>query len=69
MDKYEELANRIIDDVCEIVESQHPELTLKTEYAKESDVEDLAVIVGVQYYNLEDGIAGMIREFVKKQKK
>ena len=26
MDKYEELANRIIDDVCEIVESQHPEL-------------------------------------------
>ncbi len=69
MDKYEELANRIIDDVCEIVELQHPELTLKTEYAKESDVEDPAVIVGVQYYNLEDSIAGKIKKFVKEQKK
>ena len=70
MNKYEELANEIIDDVCEIVEEQHPELNLNTEYAKESDVlEDPAVIVGVRYYDLEDRIASKIKEFVKKSKK
>ena len=68
MDKYEELANLIIDDVCEVVEQQHPELNLKTKYAKESDVEEPAVIVGVQYYDLEDSIANKIKEFVKKNK-
>ena len=68
MDKYEELANRIIDDVCEVVEAQHPELNLKTKYAEESDVEYPAVVVGVQYYDLECEIATQIKEFVKKQK-
>ncbi len=66
MNKYEELANQIIDDVCEVVETQHPELKLKTKYAKESDVQDPAVIVGVQYYNLEDDIANKIKKFVKE---
>ena len=62
---YEELANRIIDDVCEIAEEQHPELKLKTKYAKESDVSDPAVIVGVQYYDLEQEIADKIKRFKK----
>ena len=69
MDKYEELANRIIDDVCDVVERQHPELKLKTRYAEESDVENPAVVVGVQYYDLENSIANKIKKFVKKQKK
>lgn len=69
MNKYEELANRMIDEVCEVVEKQHPELNLKTEYAKESDVEEPAVIVGVQYYDLECYIADEIKKFIKNQKK
>lgn len=69
MNKYEEIANEIIDDVCEVVEKQHPELNLKTEYAKESDVEEPAVIVGVQYYDLESNIADKIKEFVMKKNK
>jgi len=69
MNKYEELANEIIDDVCEVVETQHPELKLKTKYAKESDVENPAVVVGVQYYHLESEIADKIKQFVKNQKK
>ncbi len=68
MNKYEELANEIIDDVCDVVDIQHPELNLETEYAKESDVENPAIVVGVQYYDLEDKIATKIKEFVKKQK-
>ena len=69
MNKYEELANQIIDDVSEVVEKQHPELKLKTKYAKESDVEDPAIIVGIQYYVLEDDIANKIKKFVKKHQK
>ena len=68
MNKYEKLANEIIDEVCEVVETQHPELNLKTEYAKESDVEKPAVIVGVQYYNLEDSIANKIYNFFREIK-
>ena len=68
MNKYDELANEIIDDVCEIVEEQHPELNLKTKYAKESDVESPAVVVGIQYYNLEDSIANKIKKFVKNHR-
>ena len=63
--KYEELASRIIDEVCEVVESQHPEIKLKTKYAEESDVENPSVIVGVQYYDLESSIASKIKGFKK----
>jgi len=65
MDKFEELANIIIDEVCEVVESQHPEINLNSEEAKESDVESPALIVGVQYYDLETSIANRIRRFKK----
>lgn len=67
MNKYEEIASEIIDEVCEVVEEQHPELKLNTEIAKESDVTDSpAVIVGVGYYNLESEIAEKIKKFCKK---
>ena len=65
MDRFEELANIIIDEVCEVAESQHPEIKLKTKYAKESDVESPALIVGVQYYDLETSIANRIRRLKK----
>jgi len=66
MDKYEELANRIIDDVCDIVEKQHPEINLNSKEAKECGIEEPAVIVGVDYYNLEDDIACAIKEVVNE---
>jgi hypothetical protein len=66
MDKYEELANKIIDEVSEMVEKQHPELNLNTETAKKEGIENPAVIVGEDYYNLEESIANEIRNFVKK---
>jgi len=63
MNKYQKLANELIDAICDEVEIQHPELKLKTKYAKESDVKSPAVIVGVRYYNLEDEIARKLKEF------
>jgi len=66
VNKYEELSAEIIDEVCEVVEEQHPELKLKTKYAKESDVDNPAVVVGVGYYDLEDNIANKIKKFCKK---
>ena len=68
MDKYEKISMEIIDSVCEVVENQHPEIKLKTKYAKESDVEEPAVIVGIGYYNLEDSIACKLKKFVKENK-
>ena len=65
MDDFEELANSIIDEVCEVVEIQHPEINLNSEEAKESDVESPALIVGVQYYDLETSIADKIRRLKK----
>lgn len=68
MNKYEELANLIIDKVSEVAEQQHPEINLNSEYAKESDVLDSpALIVGVAYYNLESEIAGKIKRFCKNE--
>lgn len=58
MDRYDELAAEIIDDVCEIVEEQHPEIKLHTKETKEADIENPAVICGGQYYSLEDEIGG-----------
>lgn len=68
MDKYEELASQIIDEVSEIVEKQHPELNLNSETAKKDGIDNPAVIVGVDYYNLEQSIANEIKDFVKNRK-
>ena len=66
MNKFEEIAALIIDDVCEVVEEQHPEIDLNTDIAKESNIEDPAVICGVPYYDLECRIADDIEKFIKK---
>ena len=68
MDEFETLANEIIDEVCEAVEEQHPEIILKTKYAKESDVEDPALIVGIKYYDLESHIAEKLKRLKKGSK-
>ena len=64
--KSEELANDIIDYVCDVVETQHPELKLNTQIAKECEIEYPAVICGEAYYSLEGDIAGMIMKFVEE---
>lgn len=69
MNKYEELANEIIDLVSDIVEEQHPELNLNTKTAKECGINSPAVICGSDYYDLEQEIAGMIKKFADKEKK
>ena len=61
MNKYEELASEIIDDVCEIVEEQHPEIKLNTKISKEAGIDNPAVICGEQYYDLELKIADLIK--------
>lgn len=70
MDKYEELAALIIDDVCSVVEAQHPEIKLTNKITREIGIEkgQEAVICGNAYYDLEVGIASDIKKFVRKLK-
>jgi len=67
MNKYERIASRIIDRVSDVVEAQHPELNLNTEIAKESNIDNPAVICGVAYYDLEVEVAEMIKKFLFDQ--
>jgi hypothetical protein len=70
MDKYEELAALIIDDVSEVAEAQHPEIKLSNKITREIGLDKgtEALICGEQYYSLEDNIAEQIRKFVRKIK-
>jgi len=70
MDKYEELAARIIDEVEEIALSQHPEIKMANKITKEIGLDKgtEAVICGNAYYDLEVTIAKWIKEFCKKKK-
>jgi hypothetical protein len=71
MNKYEELANSIIDRVSEVAESQHPEIKMSNKLTREIGLDKgtEALIVGNSYYNLEVEIARMIKEFCAKEKK
>ncbi|KKM84218.1 hypothetical protein LCGC14_1301460 [marine sediment metagenome] len=60
MDKYEELANRIIDDICEVVENHYPEI--KPKCITDDEIENPALINGTIYYDLECEIADKIRK-------
>ena len=66
MDKYEELANEIIDDICEVVEENYPEIKPRC-ITDDDSIEEPALINGTIYYDLECGIADKIKEFVKKE--
>lgn len=63
MNKYEELANEIIDRISEIIEDNYPEITPKC--ITNDDIESPALINGTIYYNLEVEIADKIKKFVK----
>jgi len=68
MDAYEEEAAEIIDDVCDSIEAQHPEIKLKTKITKEVDIDDPALICGDEYYSLEEKIAERLKTFFEKIK-
>ena len=61
MDKYEELANEIIDDISELIEEHYPEIKPKC-ITDDDEIENPALINGTIYYNLESHIADKIRE-------
>lgn len=68
MDKYEELANEIIDRISDVVEENYPELKPRC-ITDDKSIESPALINGTTYYDLEDEIANMIKKFCKKAKK
>lgn len=63
MDRYEELANKIIDEIEDWIQANYPKLKAKnfTDDDKDVDWDSLAIINGTPYYNLETHIAGKIR--------
>ena len=65
MNKQEEIANEIIDDVCEVVENNYPELKPK-HITDDESIESPALINGTIYYNLESKIADKIKARIKK---
>jgi ribosomal protein S11 len=73
MDKYEELANKIIDIVIEQIHELYPDLKPLPEFLEDS--ENASILYGVAYYDTECQIADMLRdkfetytELVKRRK-
>jgi len=64
MDKYEELANEIIDNISELIEKHYPEITPKC-ITDDDEIKNPALINGTIYFNLECEIADKIRELKK----
>ena len=60
MNKYEELANEIIDEICEIIEEHYQ---IKPKNITDDEIENPALINGTIYYDLESSIADKIKEF------
>lgn len=59
MDKYQEMAALIIDEVCTVIERNYD---IEPKNLNEgSDIEDPALINGTQYYDLEDSIVNRMR--------
>ena len=65
MDKYEELANDIIDYVSDMIEDLY---NIKPKKLEDSDMENPALLNGVVYYDMEDTIANKIRLVVGEEK-
>ena len=62
MDKFEELANEIIDEVSEVIENNYPELKPRCITDDES-IDSPALINGTIYYNLESDIVDKLKKF------
>jgi len=64
MDKYEKLANEIIDRISELIEELYD---IKPKCLDINDnIESPALINGIVYYNLEDEIASKIKRLDKQ---
>ena len=61
MNKYEELANNIIDTISELVEKHYPEIKPRC-ITDDDSIENPSLINGTIYYDLEDEIAQKIKE-------
>jgi hypothetical protein len=66
MDKYEELANDIIDRVSELIEEHYPEIKPRC-ITDDDSIENPALINGTIYYDLETEIAEKIKELMKSE--
>ena len=66
MNKYEELANQIIDKVSDWIEDKY---NIKPKPFGDDDLENPALINGIAYYDMEGEIADMIKDFKKEVKK
>lgn len=62
MDKYNEVAADIIDDVCEIVLEHY---TIEVKDLENQGLENPALINGVPYYDLEQNVASRLRKKFK----
>lgn len=67
MDRYEDLASEIIDDVSDLIE-EHYKIKPK-HITDDKSIEHPALINGIVYFNLEAEIAGKIKKLVKKLSK
>lgn len=65
MDKYEQLANTIIDEVCDVFLELYPDIPVKQEFLDETP--DAHHIYGTAYYDLESSIADKIKKFGRKK--
>lgn len=73
MNEFEEKANKMIDLVCDYI-VEHYEISYKDKKTpkdidNESPEEDRALIYGVDYYNMEDEIAQIIKKELKQHDK
>lgn len=59
MNKYQELANEIIDKVSEIIEEHY---NIKPKNLTDDNIENPALINGTIYYDLEQEIADKIKD-------
>ncbi len=62
MDKYEKLANEIIDQVCDVIEEYY-EITPRI-LEKGDEIDSPALINGGVYYGLEGDIARLIKKHI-----
>jgi len=65
MDKYEELANEIIDRISDVIEENYPEIKPRC-ITDDDSIKEPALINGTIYYNLESEIADKIKETIKE---
>ena len=63
MNKYQELANEIIDKVSEIIEEHY---NIKPKNLTDDNIENPALINGTIYYDLEQEIADKIKKIGEK---